>query len=77
MAKKKEKAAAKEETVQAIEGELEDEEVADDNSPGKVINQSQNAKRASSQKRHMVISIFLLCKSLILMSMGARSIRAI
>ncbi|KAL5258135.1 hypothetical protein ACHWQZ_G012927 [Mnemiopsis leidyi] len=33
MAKKKEKAAAKEETVQAIEGELEDEEVADDNSP--------------------------------------------
>ena len=34
MAKKKEKAAAKEETVQAIEGELEDEEVADDNSPG-------------------------------------------
>ena len=38
MAKKKEKAAAKEETVQAIEGELEDEEVADDNSPGTVIN---------------------------------------
>ena len=35
MAKKKEKAAAKEETVQAVEGELEDEEVADDNSPGK------------------------------------------
>ena len=34
MAKKKEKAAAKEETVQAVEGELEDEEVADDNSPG-------------------------------------------
>jgi len=33
MAKKKEKAAAKEETVQAIEGDLEDEEVADDNSP--------------------------------------------
>ena len=30
--------------------------------------QSQNAKRASSQKRHMVISIFLLCNSLILMS---------
>ena len=39
--------------------------------------QSQNAKRASSQKRHMVISIFLLCNSLILMSIGARSIRAI
>ena len=37
MAKKKEKAAAKEETVQAIEGELEDEEVADDNSPGKCL----------------------------------------
>ena len=43
----------------------------------KVINQSQNAKRASSQKRHMVISIFLLCNSLILMSIGAGSIRAI
>ena len=40
-------------------------------------NQSQNAKRASSQKRHMVISIFLLCNSLILMSIGAGSIRAI
>ena len=39
--------------------------------------QSQNAKRASSQKRHMVISIFLLCNSLILMSIGAGSIRAI
>ena len=42
-----------------------------------VIDQSQNAKRASSQKRHMVISIFLLCNSLILMSIGAGSIRAI
>ena len=41
------------------------------------IYQSQNAKRASSQKRHMVISIFLLCNSLILMSIGAGSIRAI
>ena len=41
------------------------------------INQSQNAKRASSQKRHMVISIFLPCNSLILMSIGAGSIRAI
>ena len=41
------------------------------------LNQSQNAKRASSQKRHMVISIFLLCNSLILMSIGAGSIRAI
>ena len=41
------------------------------------MNQSQNAKRASSQKRHMVISIFLLCNSLILMSIGAGSIRAI
>ena len=40
-------------------------------------NQSQNAKRASSQKRHMVISIVLLCNSLILMSIGAGSIRAI
>ena len=40
-------------------------------------NQSQNAKRASSQKRHMVISIFLPCNSLILMSIGAGSIRAI
>ena len=40
-------------------------------------NQSQNAKRASSQKRHMVISIFLLCNYLILMSIGAGSIRAI
>ena len=39
--------------------------------------QSQNAKRASSQKRHMVISIFLLCNSLILKSIGAGSIRAI
>ena len=39
--------------------------------------QSQNAKRASSQKRHMVISIFLLCNFLILMSIGAGSIRAI
>ena len=39
--------------------------------------QSQNAKRASSQKRHMVISIFLQCNSLILMSIGAGSIRAI
>ena len=39
--------------------------------------QSQNAKRASSQKRHMVISIFLLCNSLILMSIGVGSIRAI
>ena len=39
--------------------------------------QLQNAKRASSQKRHMVISIFLLCNSLILMSIGAGSIRAI
>ena len=39
--------------------------------------QSQNAKRASSQKRHMVISIFLPCNSLILMSIGAGSIRAI
>ena len=41
------------------------------------LDQSQNAKRASSQKRHMVISIFLLCNSLILMSIGAGSIRAI
>ena len=41
------------------------------------VYQSQNAKRASSQKRHMVISIFLLCNSLILMSIGAGSIRAI
>ena len=41
------------------------------------FDQSQNAKRASSQKRHMVISIFLLCNSLILMSIGAGSIRAI
>ena len=41
------------------------------------IHQSQNAKRASSQKRHMVISIFLPCNSLILMSIGAGSIRAI
>ena len=41
------------------------------------LHQSQNAKRASSQKRHMVISIFLLCNSLILMSIGAGSIRAI
>ena len=40
-------------------------------------NQSQNAKRASSQKRHIVISIFLPCNSLILMSIGAGSIRAI
>ena len=40
-------------------------------------NQSQNAKRASSQKRHMVISIFLPCNSLILMSVGAGSIKAI
>ena len=39
--------------------------------------QSQNAKRASGQKRHMVISIFLPCNSLILMSIGAGSIRAI
>ena len=39
--------------------------------------QSQNAERASSQKRHVVISIFLLCNSLILMSIGAGSIRAI
>ena len=44
---------------------------------GKYIQQSQNAKRASSQKRHMVISIFLLCNSLILMSIGAGSIRVI
>ena len=43
----------------------------------RVVYQSQNAKRASSQKRHMVISIFLLCNSLILMSIGAGSIRAI
>ena len=42
-----------------------------------ILNQSQNAKRASSQKRHMVISIFLPCNSLILMSIGAGSIRAI
>ena len=41
------------------------------------LNQSQNAKRASSQKRHMAISIFLLCNSLILMSIGAGSIKAI
>ena len=34
MAKKKEKTAAKEETVQAVEGELDDEDVGDDNSPG-------------------------------------------
>lgn len=34
MAKKKEKAAAKEETVQAVEGDIEEDEVADDNSPG-------------------------------------------
>ena len=44
---------------------------------GIYVYQSQNAKRASSQKRHMVISIFLLCNSLILMSIGAGSIRAI
>ena len=56
----------------------------DNNSDSKYSNQgnygyyqSQNAKRASSQKRHMVISIFLLCNSLILMSIGAGSIRAI
>ena len=42
-----------------------------------IFNQSQNAKRASSQKRHMVISTFLPCNSLILMSIGAGSIRAI
>ena len=41
------------------------------------MDQPQNAKRASSQKRHMVISIFLPCNSLILMSIGAGSIRAI
>ena len=35
MAKKKEKAAAKEETVQAVEGDVEEDEVTDDNSPGK------------------------------------------
>ena len=34
MAKKKEKSAAKEETVQAADGDAEDDEVADDNSPG-------------------------------------------
>ena len=39
--------------------------------------QSQNAKRASSQKRHMVISIFLPCNSLILMSIAVGSISAI
>ena len=42
-----------------------------------MFNQSQNAKRASSQKRHIVISTFLPCNSLILMSIGAGSIRAI
>ena len=41
------------------------------------LNQSQNAKRASSQKRHVVISIFSPCNSLILMSIRAGSIRAI
>lgn len=34
MAKKKEKNTAKEETVQATEGEVEEDETADDNSPG-------------------------------------------
>jgi len=34
MAKKKEKSTAKEETVQAVEGEVDEEEVGDDNSPG-------------------------------------------